>query len=203
MKRTSDTNEQALVSELRTASPSVARLTDLAVWREREAFEEKQSRALVLLRKKDAKIRELGEAVARHNNISRQRAEDARLSAAAEASSVRPGGSGAGDGRRGGGGGRGGVTAGRENRGFDDTAASAAAVVQRLEGCVEDQANQIEALLEEVMRLGQGFFRFSELQHRPVWFRVEGPPAVDGRNDTLGELGCCCCFYVHIDRTPT
>ncbi|CAN0240986.1 unnamed protein product, partial [Ectocarpus fasciculatus] len=41
---------QALVSELRAASPSVARLTDLAVWREREAFEEKKNRALVLLR---------------------------------------------------------------------------------------------------------------------------------------------------------
>lgn len=132
------------MSELRTASPSVARLTDLAVWREREAFEEKQGRALVLLRKKDAKIRELGEAVARHNNISRQRAVDGRSTATAGL--VRPGGAGAVGGKYGGGGGRG-------NRESDNNAATAA-VVQRLETCVEEQANQIEALLEEVMTRG-------------------------------------------------
>lgn len=147
MKITSIENEQALVSELRTASPSVARLTDLAVWREREAFEEKKNRALVLLRKKDAKIRELGEAVARHNNISRQRAVDGRSAAAAAAGAIRPGGAGAVGGRCGGGGGGGG--AGRGNREPDDTA-TAAAVVERLERCVEEQADQIEALLEEV-----------------------------------------------------
>lgn len=155
MKTTPNTNEQALVSELRTASPSVARLTDLAVWREREAFEEKQNRALVLLRKKDAKIRELGDAVAKHNNISRQRAADGRSSAAAAAAarSVRPGGAGAVGGRYGGGGGRGGG-ASRGDIEADDTAATTA-VVQRLESCVEEQADQIEALLQEVMKWGQ------------------------------------------------
>lgn len=146
-KTTPNVNAKALVSELRTASPSVARLTDLAVWREREAFEEKQGRALVLLRKKDAKIRELGEAAARHNNnISRQRAADGR-SKAAVAAVARSGGTGVTGGRYGGGGGRG-------NRECDNTAATPAAVVQRLEECVEEQADQIEALLEEVMKRG-------------------------------------------------
>ncbi|CAM9877343.1 unnamed protein product, partial [Laminaria digitata] len=56
---------EALVSELRATSPSVARLADLAVWREREAFEEKTRRALVLLRRKDSKIRALGEVAAK------------------------------------------------------------------------------------------------------------------------------------------
>eukprot|EP00903_Cladosiphon_okamuranus_P006177 g6074.t1 len=131
---------QALVSELRSASPSVARLADLAVWKEREAFEEKQNRALALLRRKDAKIRELGEAAARRRNASRQRsAEDGKENTAAtEAGVVHLGGGG------GGGGGVGGRRAGDDN---------AATVVKRLEERAEEQADQIEALLQEVVRL--------------------------------------------------
>lgn len=139
---------QALVSELREASPSVARLTDLAVWREREAFEEKQNRALALLRKKDAKIRELGEVIAKKrggNAGGRQGASGGRSGAAAAA--ARGAGAGGASGGRGGGGGR-----GREGaRGGEGSAA----VVERLEDCVEEQAEQIEALVEEV-RLGPG-----------------------------------------------
>ncbi|CAM9470127.1 unnamed protein product, partial [Choristocarpus tenellus] len=56
---------QALVSELRATSPNVARLADLAVRREREAFEDKSKRVLVLMRRKENKIRELGEALRR------------------------------------------------------------------------------------------------------------------------------------------
>lgn len=134
-------HDKGLVSELRAASPSVARLADLAVWREREAFEEKQNRALALLRKKDAKIRELSEAVARRRNASRQRAAaDGRETATAAAGVVRLGTAGAGGG---GGGGEGGRRKDGDN---------AAAAVERLEQCVEEQADQIEALLREARR---------------------------------------------------
>lgn len=136
----------------------MARLADLAVWREREAFEEKQNRALVLLRKKDAKIRELGEAVAvavakRRSSISsRQRAAAVDERAApAEAGGVRPGGAGGGGSGGGGRGGEGRRT--RRTRENGDTAASAA-VVESLEECVEEQAEQIEALLQEVKEWG-------------------------------------------------
>lgn len=131
--------------ELRTASPSVARLTDLAVWREREAFEEKTDRALVLLRKKDAKIRELGEALAKRNaSIGRQRAANEKSSAAAAAAA--PAGArdvGVYGGRRGDGGSR---SVSRNGTAAD----GGAVVVARLEKCVEEQADQIEALLDEV-----------------------------------------------------
>ncbi|CAM9271828.1 unnamed protein product, partial [Scytosiphon promiscuus] len=136
---------QALVSELRTASPSVARLTDLAVWREREAFEEKKDRALVLLRKKDVKIRELGEALAKRNaSISRQRVLDEKSAAMARGGDASARG---GRGRRIGGG------DGRRAAEEDDTADAGAVVAERLEKCIEEQADQIEALLEEVTRL--------------------------------------------------
>lgn len=111
-----------MVSELRTASPSVARLADLAVWREREAFEEKTKRALSLLRKKDTKIRELGEAVAR-----RKKPSDGKSAAAGRPDALDRGGGG-----------------GHESRGEGPS------VVKRMEERVEDQAEQIEALLEEV-----------------------------------------------------
>lgn len=128
---------QALVSELRMASPSVARLADLAVWREREAFEEKTRRALVLLRRKDAKIRALGEAAAR-----RRLKVDAR-SAAGEECSGGGGGGSKEDGGGGGGGGAGGDGGGDEN-----------SVVARLERCLQEREGQIDILLEEVSGMG-------------------------------------------------
>lgn len=137
----------------------MARLADLAVWREREAFEEKQNRALALLRKKDAKIKELGEAVARRRSTGRQRAAaDGRVAAAAG-----PGRAAADGGGGGGGGGRGG-----------ENGENAAAVVERLEECVEEQADQIEALLQEVRRRleGSGTCRCYNSSSSPLWRAV-------------------------------
>lgn len=123
------------MSELRAASPSVARLTDLAVWREREAFEEKNNRALVLLRKKDAKIRELGEVVAKRNNSARQRAALGKSTAAAGVGDCDAGGGGA-------------------NSKMKNNTSATAGVVEMLEERVEEQADQIEALLQEVNASG-------------------------------------------------
>ena len=116
---------QEVISELRRASPSVARLTDLAVSKEREAFEEKIRRALFLLRKKDAKIRELGDDLASRRRPVRER-------------SVRGAGRGAGGEDPGG--------------GDDDFEEEKASFIKRLEACVANQAEQIEALVEEVSR---------------------------------------------------
>lgn len=101
------------------------------VWREREAFEEKTRRALVLLRRKDAKIRALGEAAAR-----RKLKVDARLAV------------GGGNGGNGGGGER-----GRDGRG-NDGGEDEHSVVVRLEQCVQEREGQIDILLEEVSQMG-------------------------------------------------
>lgn len=113
------TNPQDVISELRTASPNVARLTDLAMWRERETFEDKMRRALVLLRKKDAKIRKLGDALVRQRGP-------------AHGESVRN------------------DTRDASRDGDGATKEDKASVIKRLEACVEEQAEKIEALLEEV-----------------------------------------------------
>lgn len=127
-----------MVFELRTATPSVARLTDLAVWREREGFEAKTRRALVLLRKKDAKIRELVEAAVRRRR---------KVGVPPEASDT-PGAE---------------VQARTEDGdGGDgiDCNADDSSVVERLEKCVAEKAEQIEALLEEVEYTGSGACSF-------------------------------------------
>lgn len=119
------------MSELRTSSPSVARLTDLAVWREREAFEEKTRRALALLRKKDIKIRELGEAASRRRtNVHERSAAGGRESGDRESGGGRVGGCVRPCGK----------IVNVNNKGD----------VLGLEECVREQAEQIEALLEEV-----------------------------------------------------
>ncbi|CAN0109498.1 unnamed protein product, partial [Discosporangium mesarthrocarpum] len=61
--RQENANLQSLVSELRAATPNIARLADITTRREREGFEDKTRRALALMRRKDEKIRELSEAL--------------------------------------------------------------------------------------------------------------------------------------------
>lgn len=137
---------QALISEIRTASPSIARLADLAVWREREAFEEKTRRALVLLRKKDAKIRELEEAVTRRRTAgavdgrsttggSRDHLNRSRIGGVSAVGGGRSGGNGAA------------LASGGSNVVLGDVKSD---MTTGLEGCVRGQAEQIEALVEEV-----------------------------------------------------
>lgn len=115
-------------------------MTDLAVSREREAFEEKTGRALALLRKKDAKIRELGEAVGRRRK---------------PAQVVRGGAGGRGGGRGDavdGNGPGGGVDTARVSGGAFDGGGNESRAVRRLEEYVEEQSEQIEALLAEVRK---------------------------------------------------
>lgn len=99
-----------MISELRTASPNVVRLTDLAMRRERERFEDKMKRALVLLGKKDAKISKLGDTLVRQQGPVHDESIESDTS-----------------------------------NGYTKDS-----VIKRLEVCVEDQAEKIEALLEEV-----------------------------------------------------
>lgn len=119
-------------------------MTDLAVSREREAFEEKTGRALALLRKKDAKIRELGDAVGRRRK---------------PAQGVQDGAGGRGGGRGDavdGNGAGGGVDTARVSGGAVDGGGNESRAVRRLEEYVEEQSEQIEALLAEVRKRRAG-----------------------------------------------
>lgn len=124
----------------------MARLTDLAVWREREAFEEKTRRALALLRRKDAKIRELGDVVARRRHVA-----GGAHRASAKGGERNERGDSTGRSCADTSGSHGDYTPGRA-KGIvgNENAKAAPGVVKRLEQCVREQEEQIEALVEEV-----------------------------------------------------
>lgn len=113
------------------------------MWREREAFEEKTRRALALLRKKDTKIRELGEVLSRRRNAGGLHGRSAK----GDGQSERDGSAGrsCAEASR-----NGSIGTGRASGAGDLSADVASDVATRLEGRVQEQEEQIEALLEEV-----------------------------------------------------